>query len=56
MNYTEIVSALSLNTAIPSTEASFAAVLPSVFAYAEGRRLSQLWSEGWYAEADRHVA
>lgn len=42
MNYTEIVSALSLNTAIPSTEASFSAVLPSVFAYAEGRITREL--------------
>lgn len=37
MNYTEIVAALSTLTATPSTEDNFVAILPSTFAYADGR-------------------
>lgn len=37
MTYTEIITALAGNTAIPSTDASFQAILPSVIKYAEGR-------------------
>ena len=42
MNYTDIVTALSTLTATPSTEANFAAILPSVFAYADGRIYREL--------------
>lgn len=42
MNYTQIVTALAGYTAIPSTDASFLAILPSVFLYAEGRITREL--------------
>ena len=42
MNYTEIVTALSQLTVMPTTDANFAAILPSTFAYAEGRITREL--------------
>lgn len=42
MNYTQIVTSLSTMTATPSTETNFAAILPSVFAYADGRIYREL--------------
>lgn len=42
MNYTDMVTALSTLTVIPSTNADFAAILPSAFLYAEGRITREL--------------
>lgn len=42
MNYTQIVTALSTITAIPSDDANFTAILPSAFAYADGRIYREL--------------
>lgn len=42
MNYTQIVTALSTITNIPSDNADFVAILPSTFAYADGRIYREL--------------
>jgi len=42
MDYAEIVSALSELTVVPSDDATFLAILPSAFAYAEGRIYREL--------------
>lgn len=42
MNYTQIVTALSTLTNIPDTDANFLAILPSTFAYADGRIYREL--------------
>jgi hypothetical protein len=42
VNYTQIVTALSTITSIPSDNTDFAAILPSAFAYADGRIYREL--------------
>ena len=42
MTYTEIVTALSQLSVMPTTDTNFAAILPSTFAYAEGRITREL--------------
>ena len=42
MNYTQIVTALSTLTGIDSTDTDFQAILPSTFAYADGRIYREL--------------
>lgn len=42
MNYTDIVTALSKLTVIPEDNADFVAILPSTFAYADGRIYREL--------------